>query len=148
MKAKAQKSSADRYKDAIERAINSKIERLEARAKTHGGGNGELAEERTAAVRVNRMRGEMLLAKARGELITKDLVEKQAAYLLIAMRQRILSIPSTYARRLVGITDQKQMAHELKAMALSVLNEPKDLPSRVTDPNWLEKLENGDGEQA
>ena len=40
------------------------------------------------------------------------------------------------------------MAHELKAMALSVLNEPKDLPSRVTDPNWLEKLENGDGEQA
>jgi hypothetical protein len=33
-------------------------------------------------------------------------------------------------------------------MALSVLNEIKDLPSRVSDPNWLDKLENGDGEQA
>ena len=32
-------------------------------------------------------------------------------------------------------------------MALSVLNEIKDLPSRVSDPNWLDKLENGDGEQ-
>jgi hypothetical protein len=147
MKAKAQKSSADRYKDAIERAINSKIERLEARAKTHGGGNGELAEERTAAVRVNRQRGEMLLAKARGELITKDLVEKQAAYLLVALRQKILSLP-TYSRQLLNISDQREMAHELKEIALSVLNEIKDLPERVTDPNWLERLENGDGEQA
>jgi hypothetical protein len=121
-------------------------ERLEARAKTHGGGNGELAEERTAAVRVNRMRGEMLLAKARGELIQKDLVEQQAGYLLVALRQRILSLPQTYSRRLLNIRDQKEMAAKLKEMALSVLNELKDLPLKVTDPDWLEKLENGNGD--
>ena len=54
----------------------------------------ELTDERAQAVRVNRMRREMLLAKARGELIAKELVERQAAYLLIAMRQRILSLPA------------------------------------------------------
>jgi hypothetical protein len=32
----------------------------------------------------------MLLAKARNELIEKALVEKQAAWLLIAFRQRLL----------------------------------------------------------
>jgi hypothetical protein len=36
------------------------------------------------------------------------------------------------------------MAAKLKEMALSVLNEIKDLPSRVSDPNWLQTLE-GDG---
>jgi hypothetical protein len=34
----------------------------------------------------------MLLAKARGELIERKLVEFQAAYLLIAMRQRALAV--------------------------------------------------------
>ena len=34
----------------------------------------ELTDERAQAVRVNRMRGEMLLAKARGELIVNELV--------------------------------------------------------------------------
>ena len=95
----------------------------------------------TGAVRVNRMRGEMLLAKARDELVTKELVERQAAYLLVALRQRILSLPQTYARRLLNISDQKEMAAKLKEMALSVLNEIKDLPSRVSDPDWLSKLE-------
>jgi hypothetical protein len=57
------------------------------------------------------------------------------------MRQRILSLPQTYSRRLLNISDQKEMAAKLKEMALSVLNEIKDLPSRVSDPDWLSKLE-------
>jgi hypothetical protein len=71
-----------------------------------------------------------------------------AAYLLIAMRQKILGIPQTYSRRLLNISDRKEMAVRLKEMSFSVLNEIKHLPERVTDPNWLDKLENGDGEQA
>jgi hypothetical protein len=43
---------------------------------------------------------EMTLAQQRGELIEKKLVEKQAAFLLIAIRQRILNLPTTYARRM------------------------------------------------
>ena len=101
----------------------------------------ELAKERAANTRVLRMRNEMLLARARNELITKDLVEKQAAYLLIAMRQRILGIPQTYSRRLLNISDQKEMTHKLKEMAFSVLNEIRDLPEKVVNPDWLETLE-------
>jgi hypothetical protein len=92
----------------------------------------ELTDERAQAVRANRLRSEMLLAKARGELITKDLVEKQAAYLLVALRQRILSLPQTYSRRLLGITDQTAMQAALREMSLSLLNELKDLPLKVT----------------
>jgi hypothetical protein len=101
----------------------------------------EFTEERTRAVAVKRQQTEMLLAKARGELIVKQLVERQAAYLLVALRQRIMSMPSTYARRMVNLPDTKAAAAVLKEVAISVLNEIKDLPSRVTDPNWLETLE-------
>jgi phage terminase Nu1 subunit (DNA packaging protein) len=103
-----------------------------------------LNRERTELTKTRRQQAEILLAKARGELITKQLVERQAAYLLVAMRQKILGIPQTYSRRLLNISDQKEMAAKLKEMALSVLNEIKDLPSRVSDPNWLQTLE-GDG---
>jgi hypothetical protein len=141
MKRKSPKSASDRYKDAIERAIDSKIKRLEARAQSRPGENGDLAEKRTAAVRVNRTRAEMLLAKARGELIAKELVVKQAAYLLVALRQRILAIPQTYCRRLLNISDLKAIAAALKTMSLSMLEELRHLPARVIDPHWLESLE-------
>ena len=47
---------------------------------------------------------ETVAAERRGELIAKSLVEKQAAYLLVALRQKILNLPQTYARRMVGLT--------------------------------------------
>jgi hypothetical protein len=87
----------------------------------------------------------MLLARARNELITKDLVEKQAAYLFIAMRQKILNLPQTYSRRLVGL-NEREISEVLKGAAHSILNEIKDLPSKVTDPHWLESLEEKDAD--
>jgi hypothetical protein len=53
--------------------------------------------QRNETLRLKNHREAMLLAKARGELILRDLVEKQAAYLLIAMRQRMLGVPQAYA---------------------------------------------------
>jgi hypothetical protein len=47
----------------------------------------------------------MQLAERRGELIEKRLVEQQAAYLLVALRQRILAVPHAYARRILGLSD-------------------------------------------
>ena len=49
----------------------------------------ELLRERMEAVRTNRMRSQVLLAEARSELIERALVEEQAAFLLIATRQKI-----------------------------------------------------------
>jgi hypothetical protein len=83
-------------------------------------------------------------AAARGELIAKDPVAAQAAYMMVAMRQKILNLPSTYARRMVGLNDVDAAKKVLQEMAVSVLSELKDLPSKVTDPDWLESVEEKD----
>jgi hypothetical protein len=84
---------------------------------------------------------EMQLAERRGELIEKRLVEQQAAYLFIAFRQKILALPHTHARKMVGLGDAQQAAKALKELAVSLLNEIRELPAKVTDPNWLDTLE-------
>ena len=47
----------------------------------------------------------MQLAERRGELIEKSLVERQPAYLLVALRQAILNVPQTWCRRLTDLND-------------------------------------------
>jgi hypothetical protein len=94
------------------------------------------------------MRSEMLLAKARGELILKELVQKQAAYLLVCFRQKLLSVPHAYAGRLLGISDAHEMALKLREMALSLLEELQHLPEKVVDPDWLAHIgDNGESEE-
>jgi hypothetical protein len=68
------------------------------------------------------------------------LVEKQAAYLLISMRQRMLAVPQAYAGRLVGLADAHEASQILRAAMLELLDELKDLPARVTDASWLERV--------
>jgi hypothetical protein len=99
---------------------------------------------RNQQMRTKNLTAEMNLAERRDELIEKSLVEQQAAYLLVALRQRILNIPQTWCRRLMGVNDAARVSKILKEMAVSILNEIKDLPARVTDPNWLESLEDDD----
>ena len=82
----------------------------------------------------------MLLAKARGELIERKLVEYQASYLLIAMRQRMLAVPQAYAGRMLGLTDAHEVAQMLRQAMIECLDELKDLPARVTDASWLERV--------
>ncbi len=78
------------------------------------------------------MRLEMQLAVERGELISKEVVERQAGFLLVAMRQRCMSAPSTWARRLLDINDAREMTERFRDMMTSVLEEISDLPERVT----------------
>jgi hypothetical protein len=94
------------------------------------------------------MQSELLLAKARDEVIEKNLVTKQAAVLLIALRQQILNLPQSFTRRFVGLTDVNQASTILREMSIGVLESIKDLPSKITNPHWLEELENdGDKQQ-
>ena len=67
---------------------------------------------------------EISAAVRRNELIEKSLVERQATYLLIAMRQKILNLPTTYAHRLVGLNDVREVNEVLKAAAHSMLPGP------------------------
>src|SRR5215469_11949400 len=55
--------------------------------------------ERNQAMRLKRMREEMLLAKERGQLIERELAIKQLSYLVIAIRQRLLSLPLNIGNR-------------------------------------------------
>jgi hypothetical protein len=112
----------------------------------------ELTDERTAAVRVNRMRAEMLLARARNELIEKRLALLQVSYLLTVFRQRVLTEPSKLARRLVDggfvaeecrTEVQEMIKHDLHAM----LKDPANLPSQIADPNWIKKIDSDLREQ-
>jgi hypothetical protein len=123
-----------RYKEAI-------LKRMEQGGDAGGSVNVQLVAARVKAVNTKRMQDELYLAKAREELIEKRLVEKQAAYLLVSLRQRILALPSTYARRFLGLDDAKQSAALLRELALGLLNEIKSLPEKVVDPNWLRTLE-------
>jgi hypothetical protein len=74
----------------------------------------------------------MEIAVRRGELIEKKAVQEQAAFLLVAMRQRCMSAPSACSRRLLGINDARVMTEKLRDMMASVLEELADLPQKVT----------------
>jgi hypothetical protein len=53
-----------------------------------------------------------------------------------------VNLPTTYARRMVGLKDANAAKKMLQEIAISVLNDIKDLPGKVTDPNRLQTLEN------
>jgi hypothetical protein len=94
---------------------------------------------RNHAIDLKSQAAELELAVRRGQLISKDLVVKQASFLMIALRQRLLNLP-VHAHKL----DVDQMRKALREIAISTLKELKDLPQAVTDSNWLKTLEQDD----
>ena len=58
----------------------------------------DLIAERTQHVAAKKLQSQLSLAKSRGELIERKLVERQAAFIFIALRQKILSLPATYSK--------------------------------------------------
>lgn len=104
----------------------------------------EYLVSRNAMLKAKAFTAEMAAAVRRGDLIEKRLVTAQAQYLFVAMRQKILNLPQTYARRLVGLND-REIAQVLQEAAHSILNEIRDLPNTVSDPHWLETLERDEG---
>jgi hypothetical protein len=56
-------------------------------------------EIRNQQMRTKNLTAEMVLAERREQLIEKRLVERQAAYLLVALRQAILNVPQTWCLR-------------------------------------------------
>ncbi len=100
--------------------------------------------ERNEQMRSKNLTAQMLLAKARVELILRTLVEKQAAYLLVSLRQKILGVPDQLCRRIVNLSDPAQARRILRKSMLSLLNELQDLPSQIADPNWLQTIEEKD----
>jgi hypothetical protein len=95
---------------------------------------------RNEQMRTKNLKAQMELARERGELISKTLVQKRAAYLLLSMRQRALAVPERLARQLLGIKDERKAREILRAAMVALLSELASLPSQVTNPRWLDEL--------
>ena len=96
--------------------------------------------ERNGQMRVKRLTAEIELALVRGRLIEKRLVERQLAYLLVSMRQKLLAIPAKLYSRLGPERFPREVAQECEKFIHEVLNELAKLPE-CAEPNWLEQLE-------
>ena len=102
--------------------------------------DAELVKERSEGLRVRRMSAQLLLAKARQELIPKAMARQQAGFLLVGLQRKILAIPQSYARKLLDISDYETMAAKLKEMSILILREIEDLPSAI-EPGWRGNLD-------
>ena len=87
---------------------------------------------------------EIELAVKRGTLVEKRLVEQQATWLLMAMRQKLINLGSSHAHKFIGLTDLNQIRQILREIGLNVWQEVKDLP-KTADKDWLKTLEADEG---
>jgi hypothetical protein len=84
---------------------------------------------------------EVSLAQKRGELISKSLATKQAAFLLISMRDALLRLPQQISRDIASCGgDISKIEMVLSKAVRAALTELKDLPSRVADKDWMSKV--------
>ena len=82
----------------------------------------------------------MHLAERQGELIEKRLIERQAAFLLISCVRKSLLFPGRLARLLVNVAEVNKARAILKDAMLALLTELADLPSKDTNPRWLDEV--------
>ena len=107
--------------------------------------SAEYLVARNAKLRTQTFIADVLAAKARGELIDKDLAGKQAEYLLINMRQKMLVAPDAWCRKILNLSDPYKAKAILKEMMIAMLHEIRNLPQAVSDQNCLEQLEKVEG---
>jgi hypothetical protein len=88
---------------------------------------------RNEQMRNKNLTAQMELAVRREQLTSKDLVTRQATWLLTCLRQRLLNLPS-HAHKLVGL-DANAMRNALKEIALSTLNELKNAATLTDIPD-------------
>jgi hypothetical protein len=102
--------------------------------------DAEYRRQRNQSLQLKNHREQMLLAKARGELIERRLVELQASFLLIAMRQRTLAIPQALCDRLAAVGDPDAVRAILDEAMRGLLTEVADLPNCVDPAEWAKFL--------
>ena len=73
----------------------------------------EYRVQRNQSLQLKNHREQMFLAKARGELVEKRLVELQAGFLLVAMRRQALAIPQAYCNRLATVATPRRSRRSL-----------------------------------
>jgi len=100
--------------------------------------SAEYLRRRNQTLDLKNKQAEMELARQRGTLVERKLVQMQATRLLINARQKLLNM-AAHAHRFTG-TDIDQARRILREIGLSTLNEIRDLPNCV-EKGWLQQLE-------
>jgi hypothetical protein len=103
-----------------------------------------LNRERTELTRTRKQQAQMLLAKARGELITREQAVLQASYLMRALQQKIWYFPARYGNEILRTLDleqdrKKELTGILKKVATEFMATIRELPSCVEE-GWLDRL--------
>jgi hypothetical protein len=100
-----------------------KAEKLEA--------DRRFVEEKTRQTTVQRTLNEAELLRKRGELIYRDEAVRQASYLCITVRQRLLGLARSLPRQLEGKTAH-QMKMVIDGAVRECLTELSELPNVIT----------------
>jgi hypothetical protein len=103
--------------------------------------DSELTKARTELARSRHHREAMAIAERRGGLIEKSLIQRQAQYIFICLRQAVLNFPTRYARHVVGLSDEHQAKAVLTKAAHEFLTELADFSNKAIDPRWMKNLE-------
>jgi hypothetical protein len=110
---------------------NGKLSKEESRALDR-----EYRVQRNQALQLKNHRETMLLAKARGELIEKRLVQLQASFLLTAHRRAAMALQQAYCDRLAAAGDPLEVKTILDEAMRGLLTEVADLPNRIDAAAW------------
>jgi hypothetical protein len=102
--------------------------------------DAEYRRQRNETLKLKNSKEVMLQARARGELIEKRLVQTQAAFLLVAMRQRALALPQALCGRLAATADPLEVKSALDQAMRELLGEMQELPSRIDAAAWARFL--------
>jgi hypothetical protein len=83
------------------------------------------------------------LLEMKGELISRQHVTRQTVFLVLSLRARLLALGGTLAPRIAKACGGEERAIEslIDAEVRDALSEISDMPQRVVDPHWLEKLD-------
>jgi hypothetical protein len=95
---------------------------------------------RNQTLALKNMQAQMLLARARGELIERRLVQLQASFLLTAMRRQAFALPQAYCDRLAAPDDPLEANAILDEAMRGLLTEVADLPTRIGAAEWARFL--------
>ena len=98
-------------------------------------------EARNSKLRAQAFMAEGQAKEKAGELLSKELVIRQAQYIIICLRQAILNFPTRYARHILGLNDEQQAKTVLTKAAHEFLTELSNFPEKIIDPSWLETMD-------
>ena len=102
----------------------------------------EFVHEKRLQVIERRRETEIRNLRSKRELIPRQLVQKQAAFLVLSLRARLLALSAQHARELFEIADERELQFRLDAIVRDALDELAEMPLRVTYEHWMQKLDN------